>query len=171
MRVSAGFLVIGWSGKTRMYTLPSFFTWRVIATRAASIWRAVMRPHSAACKPKSPNETASPPLARPVIRPFIRLRNLVRLGASMRRLQYLSHGWRRGPSSDLQHLAVEDPALHADRAVRRARLGKPVVDVGPQGVQGDPPLAVPLAARHLGPAQPARRGDADALGAELHGGL
>src|SRR5690349_7008959 len=68
-------------------------------------------------------------------------------------------------------LALEDPALDADRARRGERLVEAVVDVGAQRVQGDATLAVPLAAAHLGVAEATGRVDADALGAELHRGL
>src|SRR5690606_18040116 len=47
-----------------------------------------------------------------------------------------------------QDLAVEDPALDADGAVRGPRLGEAVVDVRAQGVQRHATLAIPLAARH-----------------------
>ena len=42
MRVSAGFWVTGLSGKMLIQTLPPRLMWRVIAIRAASIWRAVI---------------------------------------------------------------------------------------------------------------------------------
>ena len=44
MRVSAGFSVTGLSGKTLIQTLPPRLMWRVMAIRAASIWRAVIQP-------------------------------------------------------------------------------------------------------------------------------
>ena len=43
MRTSAGFADTGTSGKMRIQTRPTRLMWRVIARRAASIWRAVMR--------------------------------------------------------------------------------------------------------------------------------
>src|SRR5262245_58105309 len=67
-----------------------------------------------------------------------------------------------------KNLTLEDPALHADLAVRGHRLGEAVLDVGAERVQRHAALAVPLVARHLGAAEAARRGDADALGTELH---
>src|SRR5512135_3750130 len=70
-----------------------------------------------------------------------------------------------------QDLAAHDPDLHADLAVGRLGLGEPVVDVRAQRVQRHAPLAVPLVARHLGAAEPAGAGDADALRAELERGL
>ena len=51
MRVSAGFLVIGLSGKTRIHTLPPRLMNRVMATRAASICRSVIQAHSIAFNP------------------------------------------------------------------------------------------------------------------------
>src|SRR5947208_14479803 len=51
MRVSAGFSVTGLSGKIVIHTFPPRFTWRVMAIRAASIWRAVIQPGSRAWMP------------------------------------------------------------------------------------------------------------------------
>ena len=61
MRVSAGFLVIGLSGKTLIQTFPPRLILRVIATRAASIWRLVIQPRSSAFSPYSPKATVVPP--------------------------------------------------------------------------------------------------------------
>src|SRR4029079_7707657 len=55
IRVSAGFFVYGLSGKTLIQTLPPRFILRVIAIRAASIWRFVTHADSIALRPKSPN--------------------------------------------------------------------------------------------------------------------
>src|SRR5262249_57089291 len=51
MRVSAGFLVMGLSGNKRIQTLPPRLIERVMATRAASIWRGVIQPHCIAFHP------------------------------------------------------------------------------------------------------------------------
>src|ERR1700716_3618029 len=51
MRVSAGFSVTGLSGKMLIQTLPPRLMWRVMAIRAASIWRAVIHPGSSAWMP------------------------------------------------------------------------------------------------------------------------
>ena len=51
MRVSAGFSVTGLSGKMLIQTLPPRLMWRVMAIRAASIWRAVIHPGSRAWMP------------------------------------------------------------------------------------------------------------------------
>src|SRR5512134_2287322 len=51
IRVSAGFLVIGLSGNSRIHTLPPRFISRVSATRAASIWRFEIQPGSRVISP------------------------------------------------------------------------------------------------------------------------
>jgi hypothetical protein len=60
IRVSAGFLVIGLSGNTRIHILPPRFIARLIATREASIWRFESQPGSIAASPYSPNTIALP---------------------------------------------------------------------------------------------------------------
>src|SRR3954452_9850219 len=64
-RVSAGFLVYGLSGKTLIHTFPPRLILRVMATRAASIWRFVIQPRSSAFNPYSPNDTSAPPFVFP----------------------------------------------------------------------------------------------------------
>ena len=59
MRVSAGFLETGLSGKMRIHTLPPRFIECVMARRAASIWRAVIQALPSACRPNSPNATVA----------------------------------------------------------------------------------------------------------------
>ena len=83
MRTSAGFLLTGMSGKIRIQTRPARLRWRVIARRAASIWRAVIRALLVAFMPKAPKFSSAPPLVRPSLRPFWRLRYLVRFGCNM----------------------------------------------------------------------------------------
>src|SRR6202043_3775688 len=83
MRVSAGFLVTGLSGNTLIHTLPPRLILRVIATRAASIWRSDSQPPSSAFRPYSPNWTLTWPRESPRRRPRCCLRNLTRLGASI----------------------------------------------------------------------------------------
>ena len=61
MRVSAGFFVYGLSGKMLIQTLPPRLILRVMATRAASIWRLVIQPRSSAFRPYSPKLTSLPP--------------------------------------------------------------------------------------------------------------
>src|SRR3954447_8843448 len=115
MRVSAGFLEIGLSGKIRMYSLPPRFTWREMAIRAASVWREVTNPHDRACSAYSPNATSVAPFERPVMRPFCCLRHLTFLGASMVLVSYLhcyaSREFRCGRTSPLkiQHLTPMAP--------------------------------------------------------------
>src|SRR5450755_3904903 len=74
---------MGLSGNKRIQTLPPRLIERVIATRAASICRAVIQPHSIAFKPKSPNAKVEPRQAFPVMRPRCCLRFLTFLGINM----------------------------------------------------------------------------------------
>src|SRR3954471_9220679 len=83
MRVSAGFSVTGLSGKMLIQTFPPRRTWRVMAIRAASIWRAVIQPGSRAWMPYSPNDTRVPPVEAPVMRPRCCLRCLTFFGINM----------------------------------------------------------------------------------------
>src|SRR3989454_2522305 len=163
-RVSAGFFVTGLSGKTRIHTLPPRLRLRVSATRAASIWRFVTQPGSSALRPYSPKDRVEPRWALPRMLPRWALRYLTRLGISIERL--LGLGGRGGS----QDLALEDPHLDADRPGRRVRGGQAVVDVGADRVQRHAAVAIPLAARDLAAAQPARAGDADAVGAQAQRG-
>src|SRR5207248_8734663 len=82
IRVSAGFLVNGLSGKMLIQTFPPRLILRVIAIRAASIWRLVIQPASRDFNPYSPNWTVVPPLATPAMRPRCCLRCLTRFGCS-----------------------------------------------------------------------------------------
>src|SRR3990172_7116201 len=172
MRVSAGFLVMGLSGKTRIHTLPPRFTCRVMATRAASICREVSRPVSSALSPKSPKASVPPRYALPRMRPFCCLRCLTFLGWSMGLPRHLAADPAREDASPqllVRHVPPEDPALDADHAVGRLRLGEAVVDLRPQGVERHAPLAVPLTPTHLRAAEPPRALDANPTRAELHG--
>src|SRR5699024_10234740 len=69
------------------------------------------------------------------------------------------------------HVALVDPHLHADAAEGGAGLVEAVIDVRPQSVQRHAPLAVELAAAHLGAAETAGDGHTDALGAGTLRGL
>src|SRR5690606_4547619 len=69
----------------------------------------------------------------------------------------------------VEHFALEVPDLDADDAVRGLRLGKAVIDVGAQGMQRHATLAVPLAARDLGPIQASSHVDPYPLRAHAHG--
>src|ERR1043166_8375942 len=75
----------------------------------------------------------------------------------------------------LHDLALEDPDLDAAGAVSRERGRDAEIDVGAQGMQRYATFAIPLHARDLGAAEPARAIDADAFRAEphrrLHGAL
>src|SRR3954469_9633159 len=179
MRTSAGFLEIGLSGKMRIQTRPPRLMWRVIARRAASIWRAVRRPRAMALRPNSPKETFAPRVATPLLRPFCSLRYFLLAGCSMSHsrfpggflLAFGLGGGRRRLLALAQRLALEDEDLHADGAVGRLGFGEAVFDVGAQRVQRHAPLAIPLGARDLGAVQAPGAGDLDALRAQAHGVL
>src|SRR5258706_9274285 len=81
MRTSAGFLVTGLWGNTRIQSLPLRFKWREMVTRAASICWPVIGPRVSDCRPNSPKARVLPRLALPAREPFIDLRYLVRAGA------------------------------------------------------------------------------------------
>src|SRR5579862_143202 len=83
MRTSAGLVATGTSGKMRIHTRPTRRMERVMVRRAASIWRAVMRPGSTAFRPKAPKLSVVPPFATPWMRPLWALRYLLRFGESM----------------------------------------------------------------------------------------
>src|SRR3954470_24986871 len=158
MRTSAGLREIGLSGKMRIQTRPPRLMWRVIARRAASIWRAVRRPRPIAFRPYSPKETFAPRVAIPLLRPFCSLRYFLLAGCSIShpwfpggflvasiRTLALGHGCLGGGQLALaQDLALEHEHLHADRAVRGMRFGEAVLDVGAQRVKRHAAFAVPL---------------------------
>src|SRR5262252_5822324 len=142
MRTSAGFCDTGLSGKMRIQMRPPRLIWRVIARRAASIWRAVRRPRPTALRPYSPKLTLAPTVATPLLRPFCSLRYLRLAGCSILRSRTLARrtlrrlGHRRGRRLGLgvvrQHFALEHPDLDADDAVRRLGFRESVVDVRAQ---------------------------------------
>src|SRR5215207_3854285 len=136
IRVSAGFLVTGLSGKMRIHTLPPRLRLRVSATRAASIWRLVIHPGSSALRPNSPKARVEPRYALPRMLPRWALRYLTRLGISMAGFLRLRRDDRA------QHFALEDPHLHADGAGRGVGRRHAEVDVGAQRVQRHPPVAI-----------------------------
>src|SRR4051812_33804512 len=71
-------------------------------------------------------------------------------------------------ASALRHeaLALVQPHLDPDLAVGRVRFGKAVIDVGPQRLQRQLPVQVPLGPRDLGAVQAAGDPHLDAAGAE-----
>src|SRR3954462_10766264 len=161
MRTSAGLVEIGLSGKMRIQIRPPRLMWRVIARRAASIWRAVRRPRPIAFRPNSPKETLLPRVAVPLLRPFCSLRYFLLAGCSISHPRFaccglalalfaLGLGRRGGGLLALaQHFTLEHQHLNADGAVGRARFREAVVDVGAQRMQRHASLAVPLGARDL----------------------
>src|SRR4029077_9612499 len=136
----------GTSGKMRIHTRPARFMWRVMARRAASIWRAVSRSGSIALRPNWPKLSVAPLVATPLIRPLCALRNLVRIGCSMalrlsQRLPNLNasavaaraacialgHPLVLRHRVVLEDLALEDPHLDAAGAVGGEGGGDAVV--------------------------------------------
>src|SRR5271157_255291 len=65
-----------------------------------------------------------------------------------------------------QNLTFINPALHANHAVRRARLGETVIDIGAQCVQRQPPLQIPLRTRDFVAIQPPAHSHLDAFATE-----
>ena len=65
LRTSAGFCDTGTSGNMRIHTRPARFIERVMARRAASICRAVIRSGSSALRPNAPKFNDVPALANP----------------------------------------------------------------------------------------------------------
>src|SRR5450631_2673239 len=177
MRTSAGFCEIGLSGKIRIQIRPPRLMCRVIARRAASIWRAVRRPRPTAFSPYSPKLTLAPTVATPLLRPFCSLRYFRLAGCSIfhsRRLArpFWCFGRRNGGRERLrvvrQHFTLEHPDLDADDAIRRLRFGETVVDIRAQRVEWHASFAIPLAACDFDAVQTPRAHDLDSLRAEAH---
>src|SRR5437870_11540804 len=99
------------------------------------------------------------------------LRCLTRRGRSIALRSLPGGRCDRGRLARRLDVAAVDPDLHADAAVGRVGVDLAVADVGAERAEGDPALAVPLAATHLGAAEAARDHDLDALRAGLHRAL
>src|SRR5258706_7361842 len=84
-----------------------------MATRAASIWRAVIHPGSRAWMPYSPNTTSVPPFDGPLVRPRCVLRCLTLRGINISRLP-------RGAA----------PHAHRDFLASLASVAVPTVELG-----------------------------------------
>src|SRR5206468_2470230 len=134
----------------RIQMRPPRLIWRVMARRAASIWRAVSRPRPTAFRPYSPKLTLAPTVATPLFRPFCSLRYFLLAGCSMlhscgfaRTLRCLGLRCRcRLRFRVMRHdFAFEYPDLDADDTVRCLGLGKSIVDVGAQRMERHPTLA------------------------------
>src|SRR5690606_35618559 len=65
-------------------------------------------------------------------------------------------------------VTLVNPYLDADDPVRGVRLGKSVLDVGTQGVQGHTAFTVPLGTGNLDAIQATRAHDLDALRTQAH---
>src|SRR6185503_11922260 len=102
------------SGKIVIHTLPPRLILRVIAIRAASIWRLVTHPASSDFRPYSPNCTRVPPLERPARRPRWTRRYFVRFGRSGRGPPtpwppWTRPAWTRVPQPRVPKLRVPQP--------------------------------------------------------------
>ena len=73
-----------------------------------------------------------------------------------------------GPLALRQHVAVIDPHLDADDAIRGVRLGLTIVDVRAQRLQRHAPLDLFLGARDFRATKPPTADDLDALGTLAH---
>ena len=140
MRISAGFLVTGLSGKMRIQILPPRLTERVMARRAASIWRLVIQAGSCVARPYSPKATVWPPLATPDMRPRMTLRCLTRFGINIGSAPQPGLGRECGslrPRRSGDDVAAVDPDLDADAAVGRVGVDLAVADVRAQRAERD----------------------------------
>src|SRR5262245_5639403 len=162
MRVSAGFLVIGLSGKMRIQSLPPRLTKRVMATRPASICLPVIQAASVAVSAYSPNAILVPRLAAPARRPRCCLRYLTFLGILYSAIFLSFHHCL----ARIHDVAAIDPNLDADDAERGVGLGKTIVNVGAQRVQRQPAVQRPFGAGDLRAVQPPRDSNLDAERAE-----
>src|SRR5215475_6423367 len=162
IRVSAGFFVIGLSGKMRIQSLPPRLTKRVMATRPASICFPVIQAASVAFSAYSPNAMLVPRLAAPARRPLCCLRYLTFLGILYSAISLSFHHC----IARVHDVTAVDPNLDADDAEGCVGLGEAVIDVGAQRVQRQTPVQRPFRPRDLGAVQTARDADLDAERAE-----
>src|SRR5271163_2200715 len=188
MRVSAGFLVKGLSGKILIHSLPPRLMDREIATRQASICRSVIHAHSMAFKPYSPNARSPPRQALPLRRPRICFRYFTFLGINIAIVSFpnLSRTAVRQnlPCCELSGydrsvffflnlrgalrnvFALIDPALYANHAVGGVGFRGAEINVRTQGLQRQAPLQVPFFASDFRAIQTTGHAHFDALAAK-----
>src|SRR4029434_4237714 len=186
MRVSAGFLVKGLSGKIRIQSFPPRLMNRVIATREASIWRSVIQAFSMALSPYSPNERSPPRHALPLRRPRICFLYFTFFGINIvvfslpcyarprsgRQFRFVASVRRDSFGLILSLFAPRDiftlinPALHTDHAVGGLRFRGSEIDVRAQRLQRQTAQQVPLFTRDFRTVQPAGNAHFDALAAK-----
>src|SRR5690625_3120789 len=114
IRVSAGFLVSGRSGKTLIHTLPPRLMWRVMAIRAASICRFVTYAPDTAWIPSSPNLSVVPPVATPRRLGWCCLRTLTLRGTNNSTVPP-HHWWPPGATHSSRPYFLPGPAPALDR--------------------------------------------------------
>src|SRR4051812_29662656 len=73
-----------------------------------------------------------------------------------------------GAALRLQVVALIDPNLDSNVALRCLGLGEAVIDLGPERGKRDRPQVPLLRPRHFGAAEPARELDPDPSGATVH---
>src|SRR5712664_3638380 len=186
MRVSAGFLVNGLSGKMRIQSLPPRLMKRVMATREASICRSVIHAASMAFRPYSPKAKSPPRHALPVRLPRICFRYFTFLGINIAVFSFpvvsfvsASGLRRRYPFALLLQLGsalrnvfpLVDPALHANHPVSRVGLRETEIDIRAQGLQRQAALQVPFLAGDFRAVQAAGHAHLDALATEAQRGV
>src|SRR5262249_32037542 len=191
IRVSAGFLVKGLSGKMRIHNLPPRLMKRVIATRDASIWRSVIQAFSRAFRPYSPKDKLEPRQALPLRRPRCCFLYLTFLGINIGYSRFfplfqILTGLKTGHYKILGDggyglvflllaprdvLALIDPALHANHSVSGVGFGGTEIDVRAKRLQRQAALQVPLFAGDFRAVQPAGYANFDALAAEAKSGV
>src|SRR3984893_16289467 len=152
MRVSAGFLVNGLSGKIRIHSFPPRLVYCIVSTAAASICRSVIHAGSSALRPYSPKESSPPRQALPLRRPrccfryftFFGINIVVVLRPFRQTICRALDGCRQCDNLFLSALwnifTLIHPALHADHAVRSMGLGKTKIDVRAKRLQREPAL-------------------------------
>src|SRR5438034_7908082 len=111
-------------------------------TRPASIASALSQPPSSDCRPNSPNATKLPRVALPLTFPRWFFRNFTLLGICGIAVPFV-----------VQVVAVVDPHLDADMALRRLGLDEAVIDLGPQRRKRDTSFHGGFAERHFRSAQ------------------
>src|SRR5271156_5795840 len=193
MRVSAGFLVNGLSGKILIHSLPPRLMEREMATRQASICRSVIHAHSMAFKPYSPNARSPPRQALPLRRPRICFRYFTFLGINIAIVSFPNlsrtavlrnfscyelsgHDRRvffflnlRGALRNV--FALIDPALHADYAVSGVGFRSAEINVRTQRLQRQAPLQIPFFAGDFRAIQTAGHAHLDAFASKAQRGV
>src|SRR5450830_1010739 len=174
MRTSAGFLEIGLSGKMRIQIRPPRLMWRVMARRAASIWRAVKRPRPIALRPYSPKLTLLPVVAMPLLRPFCIFRYFCLAGCSIFRpwLSYFLFRFCGGNSWQFslvtKHFTLEYPNFDTNNTVGGFSFSYAIINISTQCMQWHTAFAIPFCTSDFNTVQAACTHDLDTLRTQTH---